>query len=138
MEGWPMFQCGWIEGSRTFNILFGATTSGVCLLVAVPILWWVLPQHRRWFFSRGADGHQRIQLAYGIFCMSMAFTDALCRFIPHKPLEWVHPAFFYTTVLIALGIGPRVAYLLLRRRGSTRENKAAVHGPGRPRQVAAR
>ncbi len=133
-----MFQCGWIEGSRTFNVLFGATTASVCLLVAVPILVWVLPQYRRWFFSRGVDRHQRIQLAYGIFCMSMAFTDALCRFIPHKPLEWVHPAFFYTTVLIALGIGPRVAYLLLLRRGTMGENKAAVHGSGRPQQVAAR
>ncbi len=70
--------------------------------------------------------------------MSMAFTDALCRFIPHKPLEWVHPAFFYTTVLIALGIGPRVAYLLLRRRGTVRQNKAAAHGSGRPHQAAAR
>ena len=133
-----MFPCGWIEGSRTFNNFFGATTASACLLVAVPILWWVLPQHRCWFFSRGVDRHQRIQLAYGLFCMSMAFTDALCRFIPHKPLEWVHPAFFSTTVLIALGIGPRVAYLLLRRRRTVRENYAAVHGPGRPQPVAAR
>jgi hypothetical protein len=60
-----MFQCGWIEGSRTFNMLFGATTAGVCLLVAVPVPvpWWVLPQHRRWFFTPGVDRHQRIQLA---------------------------------------------------------------------------
>jgi hypothetical protein len=133
-----MFQCGWIEGSRAFKILFGATTAGVCLLVAVPILWWVLPLHRRWLFLPGVDRHQRIQLAYGLFCMSMAFTDALCRFIPHKPLEWVHPAFFYTTVLIALGIGPRVAYLLLQRRGTVRENKPAVPGSGRPQSVAPR
>jgi hypothetical protein len=132
-----MFQCGWIEGSRTFNILFGATTAGVCLLVAVPILWWVLPRHRRWFFSRGVDRHQRIQLAYGLFCMSMAFTDALCRFIPHKPLASVHPAFFSTTVLIALGIGPRVVYLLLRRRGTVRENKPAAPASRRARPVAA-
>jgi hypothetical protein len=69
--------------------------------------------------------------------MSMAFTDALCRFIPHKPLEWVHPAFFFTTVLIALAIGPRVAYLILRSRETVRENKPAIHGPGRPREVVA-
>jgi hypothetical protein len=138
VEGWPMLQCEWIEGSRSFNIFFGATTAGICLLVAVPILWWVLPQHRRWFFSRGVDRHQRIQLAYGIFCMSMAFTDALCRFIPHPPLEWVHPAFFYTTVLVAFGIGPRVAYLLLRRRGTVLENKSAVDGSNQPKPVGAR
>lgn len=46
--------------------------------------------------------------------MSMAFTDALCRFIPHQPLAWVHPAFFITTIIIAVGLGPRVAYLWLR------------------------
>jgi hypothetical protein len=69
-------------------------------------------------FSKNVDRNQGIQLAYGIFCMSMAFTDALCRFIPHDPLEWVHPAFFFTTIIIALGIGPRVVYLLLKQRAA--------------------
>ncbi len=113
-----MPQFDWIEGSRPFDILFGATTSLVCLFCAVPILWWVLPRTRLWLFSKNVDRNQGIQLAYGIFCMSMAFTDALCRFIPHDPLEWVHPAFFLTTIIIALGIGPRVVYLLLKQRGA--------------------
>jgi hypothetical protein len=110
----------WIEGSRIFDILFGATTSLVCLFCAAPILWWILPRTRVWLFSKSVDRNQGIQLAYGIFCMSMAFTDALCRFIPHRSLEWVHPAFFITTIIIALGIGPRVVYLLLRRRATVR------------------
>jgi hypothetical protein len=111
-------QFDWIEGSRPFDIIFGATTSAVCLFCAVPILWWILPRTRLWLFSKTVDRNQGIQLAYGIFCMSMAFTDALCRFIPHDPLEWVHPAFFLTTIIIALGIGPRVVYLLLKQRGA--------------------
>ncbi len=111
-----MPQFDWIEGSRPFDIIFGATTSAVCLFCAVPILWWILPRTRLWLFSKTVDRNQGIQLAYGIFCMSMAFTDALCRFIPHDPLEWVHPAFFFTTIIIALGIGPRVVYLLLKQR----------------------
>ncbi len=113
-----MPQFDWIEGSRPFDIIFGATTSAVCLFCAVPILWWILPRTRLWLFSKTVDRNQGIQLAYGIFCMSMAFTDALCRFIPHDPLEWVHPAFFLTTIIIALGIGPRVVYLLLKQRGA--------------------
>ncbi len=110
----------WIEGSRTFDIMFGATTSLVCFFCAAPILWWILPRTRLWLFSERVDRNQGIQLAYGIFCMSMAFTDALCRFIPHDPLEWVHPAFFLTTIIIGLGIGPRVVYLLIRQRSTAR------------------
>jgi hypothetical protein len=104
----------WIEGSRSFDVAFGAVTSATCLLVAVPILWWGVAKKKVWLFSPEIDPHQRLQLAYGVFVMAMAFTDALCRFIPHGPLSWVHPAFFITTLIIAAGLGPRVAYLILR------------------------
>lgn len=126
-----MPSCDWIEGTRTFNIIFGATTSALCLAVAVPILWWVLPKHRVRLFPLDVDRNQGIQLAYGIFCMAMAFTDALCRFIPHAPLPWVHPAFFFTTVIIVGAIGPRVAYLLARSSRGARPApiaEAAVFG----------
>jgi hypothetical protein len=108
-----LFQCTFIEGSRTFNIAFGAITAACCLGVAIPTLWWVLPKSRVWLFSKAIDRNQGIQLAYGIFCMSMAFTDALCRAIPHGYLPSVHPAFFFTTILIVFGLGPRVAYVAL-------------------------
>ncbi|MGD0471587.1 MAG: hypothetical protein ABSB70_00015 [Candidatus Velthaea sp.] len=107
-----MFECTWIEGTRIFNILFGVVNAAVCFSVAIPILWWVLPKHRTWFFSPKVDRNQGAQL----FCPSMASTDALCRFIPHEPLPWVHPAFFLTTLIIAAALGPRVAYIALRRR----------------------
>ena len=111
-----MFSCDWIEGSRAFNVCFGAATSALCLSVAAPTLWWVLPKYRVWIFSPSVDPKQYVQLAYGILCMSMAFTDALCRFIPHQPLPWVHPAFFITTILIAVGLGPRVVYVAMTLR----------------------
>ena len=110
------FHCDWIEGSRSFSIIFGAVTAAACLAVAIPVLWWMLPKHRLWLFSPRVDPNQGVQLAYGSFCMSMAFTNALCRFTPHGPLPWVHPAFFVTTVLIVAGLGPRVAYLIFRER----------------------
>jgi hypothetical protein len=119
LESTLFVDCGWIEGTRTFNIMFGALTSAVCFSIAVPTLWWVLPRYAKWIFPPELDRNRYIQLAYGIFCMAMAFTDALCRFIPHAILPWVHPAFFVTTVIIAIGLGPRVAYLVVRdwRRG---------------------
>ena len=54
----------------------------VCAL-AVPLLYWVLPGRERSFFGPRIDPAQRLQLAYGIFCMAMAFTDIGCRTIPH-------------------------------------------------------
>lgn len=116
--------CDWIEGTRTFNVIFGGVTSALCLSVAVPTLWWVLPSHRVRLFPLDVDPNQGIQLAYGLFCMSMAFTDALCRFIPHAPLPWVHPAFFITTLIIVAGLGPRVAYVAAQRR---RPPRVALH-----------
>jgi hypothetical protein len=111
-----MFECSWIEGSRTFNVVFGLVTGGVCLSVGVPTVRWVLPRYRAWLFSPSIDPRQGIQLAYGIFCIAMACTDVLCRTIPHGPLPWVHPAFFLTTLIIGLGLGPRVLAVALRER----------------------
>jgi hypothetical protein len=108
-----VLQCSWIEGSRAFDIAFGAATAAACLSVAIPTLWWVLPKSRVWLFSKTIDRNQGLQIAYGIFCMAMAFTDALCRTIPHAYLPGVHPAFFLTTILIVFGLGPRVAYAAL-------------------------
>jgi hypothetical protein len=128
-----LLQCDWIEGSRTFNVVFGALTAAVCFAVAIPTLWWVVPKHKLWLFSRRVDRCRRIQLAYGLFCMSMAWTDAGCRFFPHAPLPWVHPAFFITTVLIGIGLGPRVIYLILRER---RIARAAGEVPPRERRAS--
>ncbi len=106
--------CNWIEGDRTFCILFGAITASACLAVAIPTLWWVLPHRKVWLFRQDADASQGFQIAYGVFAMAMAWANAGCRFIPHGPLPWVHPAFFVTTLLIVALLGPRVAYLLHR------------------------
>jgi hypothetical protein len=114
LETSVLVRCAWMEGTRGYDIAFGALTSLTCLAIAVPILWWVLPNYAVWLFSPAVDRNRYIQLAYGIFAMAMAFTDALCRFIPHALLPWVHPAFFLTTVLIAAGLGPRVAFLVVR------------------------
>jgi hypothetical protein len=104
-----------LEGDRTFGLAYGLVTGGLCLALAVPLLYWVLPAHRRSFFGARIDPAYRLQLAYGIFCMAMAFTDIGCRAIPHGPLMFVHPAFFLITVTLVAAIAPRIAALARAR-----------------------
>jgi CDP-diglyceride synthetase len=104
-----------LEGSRAFDVTWGFVTGAICLALAVPILWWWLPEHRRPFFSRAIDPGYRLQLGYGVFCMAMAGTNVGCRAIPHDDLTIVHPVFFAITLALVAGLGPRVASMLLRR-----------------------
>jgi hypothetical protein len=97
-----------LEGDRTFSLAYGLLTGGICLALAVPMLWWVLPGRHRSFFGLKVDPEYRLQLFYGIFCMAMAFTDVGCRAIPHGDLAYVHPAFFLMTLVLALTIAPRL------------------------------
>jgi hypothetical protein len=97
-----------LEGDRTFGLIYGLTTGALCLALAVPLLYWVLPGHHRSFFGTRIDPAYRLQLAYGIFCMAMAFTDVGCRAIPHGELALVHPTFFLLTLGLVLTIAPRI------------------------------
>jgi hypothetical protein len=97
-----------LEGDRTFSLVYGLTTGGLCLALAIPILYWVLPGRERSFFGARIDPENRLQVAYGIFCMAMAFTDIGCRAIPHGPLAFVHPAFFLLTLVLVVTLAPRV------------------------------
>jgi len=104
-----------IEGSRAFELTWGITAMCVCLLVAVPTLWWWLPEHRRRFFPPSVDPNYRLQLAYGIFAMAMAFTNLGCRIIPHADLPMVHPTFFLISLALVVGLAPRVLALATQR-----------------------
>lgn len=108
-----------MEGSRLFDEAWGLVAAAFCLAVAVPTLWWWLPEHRRAFFARAVDSRYRLQLGYGLFGMAMAGTNIGCRFIPHAALEAVHPTFFLITVALVFGLGPRVLWMALRRDGHT-------------------
>ncbi|HEX3462813.1 MAG TPA: hypothetical protein VHS78_02000 [Candidatus Elarobacter sp.] len=112
----------WIEGSRAFDVTWGLVSGALCLALAVPMLWWWLPEHRRAFFPRAVDPAYRLQLAYGLFCMAMAGTDIGCRLIPHDGLPMVHPAFFLITVALVLAFAPRIVAMLL---ATTRAEAAA-------------
>ncbi len=100
-----------LEGDRTFSLAYGLTTGAFCLALAIPLLYWVLPGHERSFFGQRIDPQQRLQLAYGIFCMAMAFTDIGCRAIPHGTLALVHPTFFLITIALVITLAPRILTL---------------------------
>lgn len=104
-----------MEGSRLFDEAWGLVAAAFCLAVAVPVLWWWLPEHRRALFPRAVDPRFRLQLGYGLFGMAMAGTNVGCRFIPHAALEAVHPTFFLITVALVLGLAPRLLWMALCR-----------------------
>ena len=104
-----------LEGSRTFDLAWGLATAALCLALAVPILWWSLPAHRRSLFGTALDPHGNLQVGYGVFTMAMAFTNLGCRAIPHGDLPLVHPTFFAMTVALVLGLGPRILVVARRR-----------------------
>jgi len=106
----------WMEGSRAFDAGWGLATGALCLAVAIPMLVWLLPTHRRSFFGGAIDPRQRLQFGYGVFCMAMAVTNVGCRAIPHDDLGVVHPVFFAITIAIVAGLGPRVIDLLAHPR----------------------
>lgn len=100
-----------LEGSREFDIIWGTLSGLVCLALAVPVLWWWLPAHRRSFFGTRIDPAYRMQLAYGLFAMAMFGTNLGCRYIPHGFLEYVHPAFALITLALIVTLSPRIVYL---------------------------
>jgi hypothetical protein len=104
-----------LEGDRLFDIVWGTVSGLLCLSVAVPMLWWWLPEHRRSFFGTAIDPQYRLQLAYGLFGMGMFGTNIGCRYIPHGWLEYVHPTFALLTVLLLVGLGPRVIFMAYAR-----------------------
>jgi hypothetical protein len=105
-----------LEGDRAFDLIWGAATGAISLAIAAPMLWWWLPKHRRSVFGTAIDPAYRLQLAYGLFGMAMFGTDFFCRFIPHGFLAYVHPTFAAITLLLLVGLGPRVIYLAYRSR----------------------
>jgi hypothetical protein len=109
----------WIEGSRAFDIAWGTLTGCLCLSLAIPTLWWMLPKHARAIFPASVDPKQHLQLAYGIFTMGMAFTNFGCRFIDHRYLLGVHEGFALITLAVVLVMTPLVTRAAFFKRART-------------------
>jgi hypothetical protein len=117
-----------IEGSRTFDILWGTATAAILFLIAWNVLYWWQPEHRVRIFSPSVDPTMRLQLYWGLAAMAMSFTNVGCRYIPHAFLEGVHLGFALITVTVALVLGPLVLYTAL---GGYRRRFASARKPAR-------
>jgi hypothetical protein len=114
-----------LEGDRAFDLIWGTVSGAASLAIAVPMLWWWLPKHRRSVFGRAIDPAYKLQLAYGLFGMAMFGTNFFCRFIPHGFLEYVHPTFAVITLLLIAGLGPRLIAMARSARQSSQPLRAA-------------
>jgi hypothetical protein len=107
-----------LEGSRAFEIAWGAITGTICFtLGTIVIVRWLAARRSgaASIFGRAVDPHRRLQLAYGIFAMGMGGTNYGCRFIDHRYLEGVHEGFAAITfVVVAL----LVSRLVVSRRSA--------------------
>jgi len=118
-----------IEGSRAFDITWGTVTGCLCLLVAAPTLWWILPKHARSIFPESIDPQRRLQFGWGIFGMFMAFTNFGCRFIDHRYLEGVHEGFFAITLIVLAVLAPLVVRALRRQPALAASNATQCAAP---------
>jgi hypothetical protein len=97
-----------LEGSRDFDIIWGTVTAAISFAIGFPLLWWWLPKYRRSVFGPRIDPHLYLQMGYGLMCMAMTGTNALCRYIDHGYLEFVHPTFAFITLGLVLILVPLV------------------------------
>jgi hypothetical protein len=74
-----------------------------------------LPRNARRIFPASVDPGLRLQFAWGIFAMFMAFTNFGCRYIDHRYLEGVHEGFFALTLVVLALLGPLVVRALVRK-----------------------
>jgi hypothetical protein len=102
-----------LEGSRAFDIIWGAATAAACLIPAAIVL-------TRWFFRRlpsvfGADidPQRRLEGAWGVFGMFMGSTNFGCRSVRHGHLPGVHEAFALITLTYVIVLGPPAARLVV-------------------------
>ncbi len=104
-----------LEGSRAFDIAWGAATGTLCFALGTfVIVRWLVARHGNGpsLFGSAVDPKRRLHLAYGIAAMGMGGTNYGCRFIDHRYLSGVHEGFAAITfVIVAL-----LAWRLLPRR----------------------
>lgn len=105
-----MIECGF-PNNRLFDAILSGAIGILCLVIGATILRWASPKHAVRLFSPRVDPGQRIQAAYGVFCIGIALLKLFGRHLPLGPLDLVRPALFFTTVFLVATLGLRVLYL---------------------------
>jgi hypothetical protein len=116
-----------IEGTRTFDVIWGTVAAAILFLIGWNALYWWQPEHRVRLFGPNVDPTMRLQFYWGLLAMMMAGTNVGCRYIPHAFLESVHLGFAMITLAIVLVLGPRTLFLAVagHRRRFNSERKPA-------------
>lgn len=116
-----------LEGSRAFDIGWGAATGSICFAIGIALVYsWVMARRNGGasIFGRAVDPSRALHLAWAVFALGMGGTNFGCRFIDHRYLSGVHEGFFAVTLIVYAVLGPRLLWLAssaLRNR-STRVN----------------
>lgn len=106
-----------LEGSRAFDIAWGAITGSICFPIGIVLVRSWLAARRDGgisIFGEATDPGRGLHLAWAIFAMSMGGTNFGCRFINHLELAWVHEGFFAITLVVYAVLLPRLASRTLR------------------------
>jgi hypothetical protein len=113
-----------LEGSRTFDVVWGSVTGSICFALGAWVLVSWLRERgtgRPSIFGAGTDPERRLYFAWGLFAMMMGGTNFGCRFIDHRYLEGVHEGFFGLTILVVAVLLPRMTWLAFARRARTKK-----------------
>ncbi len=116
-----------LEGSRSFDIIWGSVTGTLCLSLGAWVLFSWLRERGKGtpsIFGAAIDPGRQLQFAWGIFAMMMGGTNFGCRFIDHRYLEGVHEGFFGLTLLVFAVLLPRMLWFVVKRASSMQADSA--------------
>jgi len=107
-----------LEGSRAFDIAWGALTGGLCFAIGIAMIAaWARARrtHAESFFGARVDPGRGLHLAWAAFALAMGGTNVGCRFIDHNELAGVHEGFFALTLIVYAVLLPRLARAMRAR-----------------------
>ena len=116
-----------LEGSRAFDIAWGATTGTICFAIGIALVYlWVTARRTDGpsVFGRAVDPSRGLHLAWAVLALGMGGTNFGCRFIDHNYLAGVHEGFFAITLVVYAVLGPRLIRLAFA--GRRERARAAV------------
>ena len=108
-----------LEGSRAFDMAWGAVTGGLCFAIGIAMIdWWVRARAAGMasVFGYRVDPGRGLHLAWAAFALAMGGTNIGCRFIDHNPLAAVHEGFFVLTLVVYATLAPPLIARVIHHR----------------------
>ena len=108
-----------LEGSRAFDMAWGAVTGGLCFAIGIAMIaWWVRARAAGTasIFGNRVDPGRGLHLGWAAFALAMGGTNIGCRFIDHNSLAAVHEGFFALTLIVYAVLAPPLIARVIHRR----------------------